>query len=184
MDFRFGHRKRSNREFWPLESGFLMKKSEKKGPNFLGFMGRILNLHIWNPHIKSKNLAKTESLLIFVEQNCLQDPCEGYTVDTFGVSLKTHNCHHHHHHHQTLASSNWLPSGVIISLPALLSFPLHLNVPTQEQGAQYQQFTLLCFNVITCLNSGRCENHVQKQLHFNVSTLQLAALCQQHTKYF
>ena len=46
-----------------------MRKSEKNGPNFLDPMVRILkNLHIRNPHIKSDNLAKTESLLIFVKQ--------------------------------------------------------------------------------------------------------------------
>ena len=42
-----------------------MRKGEKKGPNFLGRNGPIFNLHIRNPHIKSDNLAKTESLLIF-----------------------------------------------------------------------------------------------------------------------
>ena len=43
-----------------------MRKSEKNGPNFLDPMVRILkNLHIRNPHIKSDNLAKTESLLFF-----------------------------------------------------------------------------------------------------------------------
>ena len=30
--------------FWPLESSFLMRKSEKKGPNFLGWHGPILRL--------------------------------------------------------------------------------------------------------------------------------------------
>ena len=32
--------------FWPPESSFLMKKCEKKGPNFLGSKGPILNLPI------------------------------------------------------------------------------------------------------------------------------------------
>ena len=30
--------------FWPLESGFLMRKSEKKGPNYLGSLFPILRL--------------------------------------------------------------------------------------------------------------------------------------------
>ena len=48
-----------------------MRKSEKKGPNFLGSKGPIFKLvskHIRNPYIKSDNLAKTESLIIFVEE--------------------------------------------------------------------------------------------------------------------
>ena len=113
----------------------------------------------------------------------LLTPIQGHTVDTrstFGVSLKTHNCHHHHHHHHTPASSNWLPSGVIISPPALLSFPSTsmFLLKNKEHSANSSLYSSLYFNVITCLNSGRCENHVQKQLHFNVQ--QLAALCQQH----
>ena len=165
---------------------FSLGKVRKRAPTFQALRARFLNLHIWIPYIESDNLAKTESLLIFVEQNCLKDNCEGYTVDTFGMSLKTHNCHHHHRHHQTLASSNWLPSGVIISLPALLSFPSTsmFLLKNKEHSANSSLYSSLYFNVITCLNSGRCENHVQKQLHFNVSTLQLEALCQQHTKYF
>ena len=45
-----------------------MKKCEKKGPNFLGSKGPIFKLAYSNPYIKSDNLAKTESLIIFVEE--------------------------------------------------------------------------------------------------------------------
>ena len=71
----------------------------------------------WEPGIRHQAGLFTRTLLA---------PVQGHTVDTrstFGVSMKTNNCHHHHHHHHTPASSNWLPSGVIISPPALLSFP-------------------------------------------------------------
>ena len=33
---------RLRNHFWPLESRFLMRKSEEKGPNFFGPKGRIL----------------------------------------------------------------------------------------------------------------------------------------------
>ena len=48
----------------------IVRKSEKKGPNFLGSMVRILKFTY-----KSDNLAKTESLLIFSSKNCLKAPC-------------------------------------------------------------------------------------------------------------
>ena len=55
-------------QFRPLESGFLMRKSEEKGDNFLGSKRRTLKFTY------SSNLAKTESLLIFVEQKLSSGP--------------------------------------------------------------------------------------------------------------
>ena len=51
---------------WPLESGFLMRKSEKKGHNFLGPWGQIFKFTYFESSLKSSHLAKTKSLLIFV----------------------------------------------------------------------------------------------------------------------
>ena len=52
----------------PLESGFLMTKRVKKA-----LCGGFLDLHIWNPHIKSSQ-TKTDSLLIFVDENQVFSP--------------------------------------------------------------------------------------------------------------
>ena len=46
----------------------------QKVTNFLGPEDRIFNLHIRNPHIKSDKLAKTQSLVIFVEQKLSSSP--------------------------------------------------------------------------------------------------------------
>ena len=45
---------------------FSRGKVRKRALTFLALKARFLNLHIRNPLIKSENLAKTESLLIFV----------------------------------------------------------------------------------------------------------------------
>ena len=49
--------------FWPLESVFFIRKSEKKGHNFFG---RFLNLRIRNPHIKYGHLDTTEFYTFFI----------------------------------------------------------------------------------------------------------------------
>ena len=40
----------------------------KRATTFKALRARFFNLHIRNPHIKSNNLAKTKSLLIFVKE--------------------------------------------------------------------------------------------------------------------
>ena len=60
---KYGH-------FWPLESRFLMRKIEKKGP--MVWISKFTDTR--NPHIISDNLAKAESLLIFVRQKMCKGP--------------------------------------------------------------------------------------------------------------
>ena len=53
---------------------FSWGKARKRALMFQDDMARFWNLHIRNPHIKSDILAKTESLLIFVEQKMSSGP--------------------------------------------------------------------------------------------------------------
>ena len=48
----------------PLESGFLTRTSEKKGPNFLGSKCPIFKFTYLESSHQSNNLAKTEFLFV------------------------------------------------------------------------------------------------------------------------
>ena len=55
----------------------------KRVMTFKALRAQFLNLHIRNPHIKSYNLAKTESLLFLYRKDWLQATC---------VYFFAHNC--------------------------------------------------------------------------------------------
>ena len=61
----------SEKNFWPLESGFLMRKSEKKGPNFLG---RLLLIDFLNTFLESSCKFRQFDGYFF-DLTGLQDPC-------------------------------------------------------------------------------------------------------------
>ena len=67
--------------FWPLESGFLMRKSEKKSPNFLGPLLPILKLTFleWSRNFRKFGFKKMMGIFFYLTS--LQDPC--VTEDVF-----------------------------------------------------------------------------------------------------
>ena len=60
--------------FDPWKVEFSWGKVSKRALAFESLWSAFQNLHFWNPHIKSDNLAKTESLPIFVEQKLSPGP--------------------------------------------------------------------------------------------------------------
>ena len=62
--------------FLPVESGFLMRKREKKGPiTFQAPCSRFKDLHFWNRLVISENLALKKFWVFFVDLTGLQDLC-------------------------------------------------------------------------------------------------------------
>ena len=71
IDGKYGLRN----HFWPLESGFLMRKSEKKGPNFFGRSGLILEFTYSESSHHIRQLGWNRIFGSFFDLICLQDPC-------------------------------------------------------------------------------------------------------------
>ena len=61
--------------FWPLESGFLMRKSEKKGPNFFGPLLLILRLTFLESSYSFQKFGFKNDGCFFFDETGLQDSC-------------------------------------------------------------------------------------------------------------